>query len=96
MTIADWVVHEGESEQSSVVPLCTLVVTDSDIRASIGERTASFSTTIGSVVVDDKSTPHTAYTRVVGPTQGTFTTNTQGLGNQPMASLEIVQNPTGR
>lgn len=96
VTIADWIPREGEDEKAAKVPLCTFTMTDSDIRASLGERTMSFSATVGSVVLDDVSTPHTAYTRVIGPTQGTFTASAQSMGNQPMASVEIVQNPTGR
>lgn len=101
VTIADWVqpdIDSNDAEKaSSIVPLCSLTMTDGDLRGSIGEKTASASITIGSVVIDDTSTPHTAYTRILGPTQGTFTTsNPQASGSQPIVSMEIVQNPVGR
>lgn len=93
VTIADWA--KGTEEKSASIPLCVFTMTDADLRGGVTEKSRFFSVTIGSVTLDDTSTPHTAYMRVLGPTQGTFTTSVQA-SSQPIASIEAVHNPPGR
>lgn len=93
VTIANW--DQGKEEKSAVLPLCILTLTDGDIRGGVGEKSRHVSLTVGSITLDDTSTPHTAYMRVLGPTQGTFTTSVQA-SSQPIASIEMVHNPLGR
>ncbi len=93
VTVADWAADR--EEKSAVIPLCVLTLLDGDLRGGVGEKTRYFSVTIGSITLDDTSTPHTAYTRILGPTQGTFTSSLQ-TGTQPLISVEVMHNPPGR